>query len=161
MIALKLAYRNLIGAGLRTWLNVAVLSMAYVIIIWQQGLLDGWNRQALRDMIEWEIGGGHYWHPHYDPYDSFTLEDSHAPVSSALVDATSGQTMVPILITQATIYPQGRMQSVVLKGIEPEQTVLRLPTTALQTDISEIPALIGTRMATSTNLRLGDVVTVR
>jgi len=160
MIALKLAYRNLIGAGRRTWLNVIVLSMAYVLIIWQQGLLDGWNRQALRDMIEWEIGGGQYWHEDYDPYDPFTLEDSHALVPTALADA-SGQPTAPILITQATIYPQGRMQSVVLKGVAPDQKALRLPTAALQADIPEIPTLIGTRMATSANLHMGDVVTVR
>ena len=43
MIAPKLAYRNLMGAKLRTWLNIIVLSMAYVIIIWQQGFLDGWK----------------------------------------------------------------------------------------------------------------------
>ncbi len=35
MLALKLAYRNLIGGKLRTVLNVLVLSFAYVIIIWQ------------------------------------------------------------------------------------------------------------------------------
>lgn len=62
MIALKLAYRNLLGAGLRTWLNVIVLSFSFVVIIWQRGLLEGWDRQARRDMIDWEIGGGQYWH---------------------------------------------------------------------------------------------------
>ena len=28
---IKLAYRNLVGAGLRTWLKVAVLSLSYVL----------------------------------------------------------------------------------------------------------------------------------
>ena len=157
MIAPKLAYRNLVGAGLRTWLNVIVLSMAYVIIIWQQGLLDGWNRQALHDMIDWEIGAGQYRHRQYDPYDPFTLEESHASVPPA----SSDQAVAPILITRATIYPQGRMQSVLLKGIAPGQAVLSLPTAQLQIDIPEIPALIGTRMAQSAGLHMGDVVTVR
>jgi ABC-type lipoprotein release transport system permease subunit len=161
MIAFKLAYRNLIGVGLRTWLNIIVLSMAYVIIIWQQGLLDGWNRQALRDMIDWELGRGQYWHQQYDPYDAFTLEHSHSPVPTALADATPGQATAPVLIVQATIYPQGRMQSVLLKGIDPAQTALRLPTADLETAMPEIPALIGTRMAKSAALRIGDIVTVR
>lgn len=161
MIAPKLAYRNLAGAGLRTWLNVAVLSMAYVIIIWQQGLLDGWNRQALRDMIDWEIGGGQYWHAQYDPYDPFTLERSHGLVPSSLGDASSGRDAAPILIVQATLYPQGRMQSVIMKGIPPGQTALSLPTAELQADIPEIPVLIGTRMAKSASLRVGEPVTVR
>ncbi len=161
MITPKLAYRNLMGAGLRTWLNVAVLSMAYVTIIWQQGLLDGWNRQALRDMIDWEIGGGQYWREQYDPYDPFTLEESHGPVPAALVDASSDRVAASILITQATMYPQGRMQSCILKGIAPGQTALNLPTADLQADIPEIPVLIGTRMAKSANLHMGDLVTVR
>ena len=161
MIAPKLAYRNLVGAGLRTWLNIIVLSMAYVIIIWQQGLLDGWNRQALRDMIDWEIGGGQYWHQQYDPYDPFSIEESHGPVPAALAAASSGQAVAPILIAQATIYPQGRMQSCLLKGIGPGQRVLSLPTADLQTDIPEIPVLIGTRMAKSANLQMGDLFTVR
>jgi ABC-type lipoprotein release transport system permease subunit len=161
MIAPKLAYRNLVGAGLRTWLNIIVLSMAYVIIIWQQGLLDGWNRQALRDMIDWEIGGGQYWHQQYDPYDPFSIEESHATVPAALAEASSGQAVAPILIAQATIYPQGRLQSCLLKGIGPGQTVLSIPTADLQTDIPEIPVLIGTRMAKSANLHMGDLFTVR
>lgn len=161
MISFKLAYRNLIGAGLRTWLNVIVLSMGYVIIIWQQGLLDGFNQQALRDMIDWEIGQGQYWHAQYDPFDAFTLEESHRPVPPALADASDDLAAAPILIVQATMYPQGRMQSVLLKGISPDQTVLRLPTLDLETDITEIPILIGTRMAKNTNLNRGDVVTVR
>jgi len=161
MIAPKLAYRNLMGAKLRTWLNIIVLSMAYVIIIWQQGFLDGWNRQALHDMIDWEIGGGQYWHQQYDPYDPFSIEKSHRPVPVALAAAVSGQAVAPILIAQATIYPQGRMQSCLLKGIRPGQTVLSIPTADLETDIPEIPVLIGTRMAKSANLNMGDLFTVR
>jgi len=161
MIAPRLATRNLAGAGLRTWLNVIVLSMVYVVIIWQQGLLEGWNRQALRDMIAWEIGGGQYRHPQYDPYDVFTLESSHAPVPAALAGNSPEQAAAPILLAGATIYPQGRMQSVILRGIAPDQTVLSLPTSDLQADIPEIPVLIGTRMAESAGLRWGDGVAIR
>ena len=67
MLAFKLAYKNLIGAGLRTWLNVFVLSFTYILIIWHYGVLDGWNHQAKNDMKNWEVGNGHYWHQSYDP----------------------------------------------------------------------------------------------
>ena len=77
MIAFKLAYRNLMGTGLRTWLIVFVLSLSYVIIIAHKGLLDGWNKQAQTDMIKWEVAGGQYWQHEYDPYDLFTIIDSH------------------------------------------------------------------------------------
>lgn len=161
MLTLKLAFRNLMGAGLRTFLNVAVLSMAYVVIIWQQGLLDGWNQQAKRDMIDWEIGGGQYWHEAFDPYDPFTLEESHAPLPAKLTEEVIRNRVAPILIAQATIYPQGRMKNVILKGIPPGQQALSLPTAFLEDDTEEIPLLIGTRMARSMNLDVGDVVTVR
>ncbi|MFT5698512.1 MAG: putative ABC transport system permease protein [Desulforhopalus sp.] len=161
MITLKLAYRNLLGAGLRTWLNTIVLSMAYVIIIWQKGLLDGWNQQAQHDMTNWEIGGGQYWQQDYDPFDLFTLEKSHAPIPDELSGKRPDTTTAPILIGQATIYPQGRMQSCVLRGISPDQTVLKLPSKELALDIAEIPVLLGTRMAESTHLRVGDTATIR
>ena len=51
-LAFKLAYRNLIGAGLRTWLNVIVLSFSFVVIIWIKGVMAGWDYQAKRDMAD-------------------------------------------------------------------------------------------------------------
>jgi len=51
---LKLALRNLIGTGLRTWLNVIVLSFTYVAIIWTQGLNNGMLEQSSRAMIKWK-----------------------------------------------------------------------------------------------------------
>ncbi|MFQ6616668.1 MAG: ABC transporter permease [Fidelibacterota bacterium] len=161
MLALKLAFRNLMGARLRTWLNVIVLSLSFVVIIWQKGLLDGWDRQARRDTINWEIGGGQYWHENYDPYDPFTIEDSHARLSEATRTAVDRGTLTPILISQASMYPEGRMQSILLKGVDPKQTLLELPTSFLDSDIDEIPAMIGTRTAGDNNIEVGDYVTVR
>ena len=57
-LALQLAYRNLVGAGLRTWLNVIVLAFAFLMIIFFNGLMDGWDRQARRDSIAMEFGNG-------------------------------------------------------------------------------------------------------
>lgn len=157
MTSLKLALRNLLGAGLRTWLNVIVLSFSYVIIIWYQGLIDGWNVQARRDMIAWEIAQGQFWHESYDPYDPFTLEESHASVPEDLRRPEA----VPILITQGTIYPEGRIQGVVLKGIPKDQEVLRIPTDRLIGENGDIPVLVGKRMARNNKLSEGDYLTVR
>ena len=161
MIALKLAYRNLIGAGLRTWLNVFVLSLSFVVIIWHKGILEGWNHQARRDMIDWDIGGGQYWHEAYDPYDPFSITDSHGILPQALQARVDEGLYTPILIAQATIYPEGRIQSALLKGIDPGQEVLQLPSSFLNQEDEEIAAIIGTRMASSTKLKIGDYVTVR
>jgi putative ABC transport system permease protein len=161
MLAFKLALRNLLGAGLRTWLNVIVLSFTFIIIIWLKGLLEGWDRQAKNDMIKWEIGAGQFWHASYDPFDPFTLSDSHGSIPDFLTDSVSSGAIVPVLISQATIYPNGRMQSVLLKGITPEQEVLALPSLKLKSDGVDIPAIIGRSMAENTQLKEGDYVTVR
>ena len=57
---LRLAWRNLVGAGMRTALNVVVLSITFVAIVGTLGLLEGFNRQTSRAMIEGEYGGGQY-----------------------------------------------------------------------------------------------------
>jgi ABC-type lipoprotein release transport system permease subunit len=161
MLAFKLALRNLLGAGLRTWLNVIVLSFSFIIIIWLKGLLEGWDRQAKNDMIRWEIGGGQYWHAAYDPFDPFTLSESHGIIPDVLSDSVNNGTLVPVLLSQGTIYPNGRMQSVLIKGISPGQEVLALPSSKLKSDGVDIPAIIGKSMAESTQLKEGDYVTVR
>lgn len=155
MLTFQLALKNLLGAGLRTWLNVAVLSFAFVIIIFYNGMIDGWNAQARHDMIAWEIGQGQLWHPAYDPYDPFTLQAAHGPLPAA------GPPLTPILITQATIYPQGRMMPVLLKGIPAEQTALALPTAALASSDAPTPVVLGKRMAQAANLAAGDRVLLR
>lgn len=162
MLAFKLAFKNLIGAGLRTWLNVSVLSFAFVVIVLYNGMLDGWNRQGRSDTKAWETGNGQYWHPLYDRYDPFSLQDAHAIVTGKAAKLVNENQLTPMLITQATAYPQGRMLNVMLKGIDPNQKILMIPSASLlRPQNGEIPALIGKRMAESAHLRKGDHVLVR
>jgi putative ABC transport system permease protein len=153
-LAIKLAYRNLIGAGLRTWLNAIVLSFSFVLIIWMKGIMSGWDYQAKTDMTKWEIGGGQYWQKKFDPYDPFTYSESHSVIPPIYKDEIDKGDMEAFLIAQGTIYPQGRIQSIMIKGIDPKQTLLLLPSLKLDTTITDaIPAMIGA--ITSKNLRLG------
>lgn len=161
MLAFKLAYKNLLGAGLRTWLNVIILSLAFVMIIWHKGLLDGWDRQARVDSIAWEYGDGQYWHKEYDPGDFFSLTESHGILNKELQTEIENQRAVPILITQGTIYPNDRMRSVLVKGIDKNQKLLALPTSKFDTLITEIPAIIGAHMAKSNKVAVGDRMTLR
>lgn len=161
MLIPKLALRNIIGAGLRTWLNVIVLSLAFVTIVGIQGLYDGFNRQASHALIQTEYGGGQYRNIHYDPYDPLTFEDSHAPLPGPLQDAVDEGKAVPILVAQASIYPNGRLMQAILKGIEPGQQVLDLPTAVLDSSQAELPVMIGGRMARNAKLKTGDFVTIR
>jgi ABC-type lipoprotein release transport system permease subunit len=161
MLTIKLAIRNLLGAGLRTWLNVFVLSLSYVVIVYINGMLDGWNIQAKSDMVHWQTGEGQYWHKNYDPLDPFTLSESFAPVPSTMTDMVRQGEIVPVLVSMASFYPEGRIQSILLKGIPGDQKVLDLPTNAFQAENNEIPALIGKRMAQANKISKGDLITVR
>lgn len=161
MIALQLAFRNIIGAGLRSALNAAVLSFAFVVIIWHNGVIDGWNQQARHDTIDWETGQGQVWHPAYDPLDYLSFQDAHALLPSALQKEVAAGRLTPILLGQATAFPQGRMQGVVLKGIDPAQTILKLPAQILDTTAASTPALIGRRMAEMLKLKQGDPLLIR
>jgi len=161
MLALKLAYRNIKGAGLRTWLNVAVLSLAYVLIIWHQGIFLGMLKQGSHAVIEDEIAGGQYWHKNYDPFDPLSYDESHGPIPAKLTGLIEDKEATRILIRQAAIYPEGRMQTVLLKGIEPGQRILGIPSASLDKEEDVLPVLIGRRMAKSTSLNIGDYLTIR
>lgn len=163
MKLLKLVYRNLVGNGLKTWLNVFVLSLSFVLIIFMQALLQGWDRQAMRDTVKWEIADGQYWSSKYDPFDPFMLDSAATLLPQELNgDYKTGQ-IEPVLILSGTIYPSGRSMSVMMKGIRPEQKLLELPTHLLNNDddSTDIPAIIGTGMSHQTGLKENDVVTLR
>ncbi len=159
--AFTLALRNLLGAGLRTWLSVLVLSFSFVIIIWLKGIMTGWDHQAKKDMTEWQIGGGQYWQAAYDPYDPLSLGDSHAPIPDEFAGEVQQGDMVPQLLAQGSLYPEGRLQQVIIRGIAPNQSLFQLPTSCLDSGVQAIPAMIGYLMAHNMGLEKGDIVTLR
>ena len=161
MTMIKMALRSLIGNGLKTWLNVFVLSFTFVLIIFMQGLLEGWNRQAVTDTVTWEIAGGQYWSEKYDPYDPFSIDSSAAVLPVTLKDEVEAHEIEPVLYAKGTIYPGGRMQGVLLKGIRPDQQLLALPTYLLKGDGSDVPVIMGAHMAKQANLKVNDLVTLR
>jgi len=157
----KLAIKNLTGAGLRTWLNVIVLSFSFLIIIWHKGLLNGWDRQARNDMVNWETGTGQFWQSSYDPFDPFSLTDAHSKIPSVFDTLITKGEIAPVLITQGTIYPGGRIQSILIKGISSAQRVLKLPGELFLKSNDDLPVLIGSKMARDNGLKTGDVTTIR
>ncbi len=161
MLILKLAFRNLVGAGLRTWLNVLALSFAFVAIVSLQGFYDGLNDQVERATIDALYGGGQYWQKGYDPFDPLSLDDAHGQIQPQLQDLINSRSAAAILIRPATIYPQGRFRSIILKGIDPEQSILSLPSSLLKSGPDGIPGIIGGRMAKSAGLKKGDLITVQ
>jgi putative ABC transport system permease protein len=161
MVIPKLALRNLLGAGLRTWLNVLVLSFSYVAIIYMQGIYKGMNDQVEQATIAAQYGGGQYWQEAYDPYDPLSLDDAHQVIPDALQKNIANHEATPILIRQGTIYPNGRFRTVLLKGIDPAQSIVIIPSSLLSQRGEIVPVLIGSRMAQSTGLSKGDYLTVQ
>ena len=161
MTTYKLALRNLLGGGVKTWLRVGVLSLAFLTIIAIQGVYQGINEQGSDALIATEAGAGQYWHEKYDPQDPLGLPDAHGVVPKELSQMTDAGSAAAILIVQGFMYAGGNLRSVVLKGIEPSQRALSLPTSVLTTTDGEAPALIGTRMARDAGLKVGDLATIR
>jgi putative ABC transport system permease protein len=161
MTLLKLALRNLLGGGFRTGLRVFVLSVAFVIIIAMVGLILGVNEQATQAMIAADIGGGQYWQEKYDPQDPLNLPDAHAMVPPALTQLVRDGRATPILAVQGFMYAGGNFRPIILRGIDPSQKVLAVPSSVLAGAPEFVPALIGTRMAAESGLKAGDTATVR
>ena len=161
MLLLKTAFKNILGAGKRTWLNVTVLSFTFVLMVAYNGIINGWKQEARRDTRAWETGSGHFWHPDYDWLDVFTLQEAHGPVPHSFQDHIQSGNLTPVLVTQGVIYPQGRMQNVLIKGIDPHQNVVQIPAWALNNDQEAPVAIIGTRTARSAQLQHGDRVMLR
>ena len=155
MLEFRLSIKNLLGAKLRTFLNLFVLSISFVVIILLNSLMDGWDAQAKKDSVEWEYGSGHLLNENYDPLDSFSILDGHAQIPD------NANNLTPILVHQATIYPDGRMMSIKINGIPKDQKSIKIPTAKISANLSKFPALIGKRMAESANISIGDEVLIR
>jgi len=158
----KIAIKNLLGAKLRTWLNVFVTALSFFMIILFSAMYDGMREHAKQVTIDTEIAGGAYWHPEYDPMDPMTFEDAHSIIPRDLKLLVDQKKAVPVLVSQASIYPGGRIMPVIMKGITPEQNIVNMPTQMLfgHEEVT-IPVLIGRSMATDANLDVGDVFTIR
>lgn len=155
-IAIRLAFKNLIGAGLRTWLNVSVLAFCFIVIVFYNGFLNGWQEQGRMDAKNWEYGNGQLYHADYDPYDVFTIKDSHGTLSKA-----KSSNLTPVLIQQATVYPNGRMNPTIIKGIPIDQDIINIPTHLLAESDVNMPVLIGKRMAEALKAERGGNILLR
>ena len=158
----KIAIKNLLGAKLRTWLNVFVTALSFFMIILFSAMYDGMREHAKQVTIDTEIAGGAYWHPEYDPMDPMTFEDAHSIIPRDLKLLVDQKKAVPVLVSQASIYPNGRIMPIIMKGITPEQNIVNMPTEMLvgHEEVT-VPVLIGRGMAKDANLEVGDAFTIR
>lgn len=159
----KIALKNVLAAGLRTWLNTFIISMTLTCIILIQGMNNGLLKELKTNRISQELGNGQLWHHNYDPFDPLSLEKSHERLPPAISRAVKRREAVPILMVAGSAYPQGRIFPAILKGIPPDQNILELPFEHLEQNSPRgtIPAMIGRGMAKRSRLSEGDMITVR
>ncbi len=160
MLLLKLAFRNLVGAGKRAWLNIIVLSLVYVMIIFMVGMMKGVFGNMEHETRVKEFANGQFWSEKYDPQDIINIREYHQSYEDIKMHMRP-DLACPILITPGTIYSDGRSTPALLKGIIPEQSVMELETIHLLSDSDFIPAMIGKKMAKTANLALGDILTLQ
>ena len=159
---IKIALKNLLGARLRTILNVFVTSFSFFVILLMSGMYDGMLQHAKNVTIDTEIAGGAYWHPNYDPLDPMSFEDAHSVIPNEIKMLVNQQKAFPVLVSQVSIYPGGRIMPAILKGIPLDQNIVNMPTQSLNGfDDGTIPVLIGKGMAIDTKLNVGDSFTIR
>lgn len=162
MVILKLAFRNLMGAGIRTWLNIFILSLAFLSIVYLKGMYNGMEAQSLHISEDTEYGSGQIWCEAYDPYDPLSLPDAHAGIPSVYTSLLEQGIVTPVLLYQGAIYPQNRMKNVILRGVDPYQRVMNVSTTALAAlRDGHIPITVGHRMAEIIDMGVGDVFTMQ
>jgi len=159
---LKIALKNLLGARLRTFLNVLVTAFSFFLILFMSAMYDGMLQHAKQVTMDTEIAGGAYWHPEYDPLDPMTFEDAHSALPTEVETLVDEKKAFPVLVSQASIYPGGRIMPTIMKGIPPAQNIVNMPTDALfgHEEIA-IPVLIGKGMASDSKLEVGDAFTIR
>ncbi len=127
MVLLTLAYRNLMGAKLRTWLNILVLAFSFILIIWGKAVVIGMGDQIMDAMKDVELGhGGQLWHPDFDIEDPLTINDAHIRVPDALNASIAEGEIAPILMATGNIYPDGKVRAALIRGISPDQKIRQL-----------------------------------
>jgi len=125
-------------------------------------MYDGMREHAKQVTIDTEIAGGAYWHPKYDPLDPMTFEDAHSAPPAEVEALVDEKKAFPVLVSQASIYPNGRIMPVIMKGITPEQNIINMPTQMLAGhEEVTIPVLIGRSMSNDAKLEVGDAFTIR
>jgi len=159
---LRLAFRNIVNNGWRSLINIVVVAIVLIVMVWMQAMYFSWIRLAETQQIDWEYGKGMLREKSYDPYDPFTIEDANAPIPPELEVGVADGDLVPVLLAPASIYPEGRMMSAVVKGIPREQQALMFPSHKLhEGEGGLVPVLIGQSMAKSSRLQTGDIFSIR
>lgn len=159
----RLALKNLLSAGMRTWLTAFVLALTLGFMIFMQGLMAGMLDEMSTIRLNEEIAGGQIWHATYDPFDPTVLGEANGALPAGTRALVEKGDACPLLILPGAIYPKGRFKNALLKGVDPNQNCLQLDFTPLAqaNRDGELLVMIGRRYASQLGLVKGDLLTLR
>jgi len=160
----SIAKKNFYRQGLRATLNVLVTAFSIIALVFMLSLLNGFQAQATRNVVNTDVGGGHYRAPGFDILSPTEWED-HTVIIPQTLRQLDNKEKAEVLVLQGQLYPNRRLYPVQIRGISMEQSLLKLPLDNLKTFSKSIdnliPAVIGAKMAKKTHLQKGDTLTLK
>jgi ABC-type lipoprotein release transport system permease subunit len=160
----SIAKKNFSRQGLRASLNVLVTALSIIALIFMLSLLNGFQAQATRNVINTDIGGGHYRAPGFDILSPSKWEDYTVKVPDTLL-RLHNKDKAEVLVVQGQLYPNRRLYPVQIRGISMNQSLLQLPLDNLKTFSANfddlIPVVVGAKMAKKAHLHKGDTLTLK
>ena len=146
----SIAKKNFSRQGLRASLNVLVTALSIIALVFMLSLLNGFQAQATRNVVNTDVGGGHYRAPGFDILSPTEWED-HTVIIPDTLRQLDNKEKAEILVLQGQLYPNRRLYPVQIRGISMEQSLLKLPLDNLKKFSKNIdnliPAVVGTKMA--------------
>ena len=160
----SIAKKNFSRQGLRASLNVLVTALSIIALIFMLSLLNGFQAQATRNVINTDIGGGHYRAPGFDILSPSKWEDYTVRVPDTLL-RLHNKDKAEVLVVQGQLYPNRRLYPVQIRGISMDQSLLQLPLDNLKSFSGNfddfIPVVVGAKMAKKAHLHKGDTLTLK
>ncbi|HKI50108.1 MAG TPA: FtsX-like permease family protein [Desulfobacteria bacterium] len=160
----QIALKNFLRQGMRSFLNVLVTALAMVAVVFNLSLYNGFQDQAVRNMVSTDVAGGHYRTPGFDLLAPMEWENQTFKIPNALSGLPPSD-KAEVLVLQGQIFPNRRLFPVQLRGMQMQQTLLDIPLNKLKEwkapvdDV--IPIIIGKQMAERSHLHIGDGVVLR
>lgn len=160
----NIALKNFLRQGIRSFLNTLVISLVIVAVIFNLSLYNGFQSQATRNMVDTDVGGGHYVVPGFDLLSPTEWEDHTLPVPARLKNLPHSE-KAEILVLQGQIYPNRRLFPVQLRGVNIDQNLLKLSLDGLKPVDpiagQTIPVVLGRKIAEKAHLKKGNSVIMK
>ncbi len=160
----QIALKNFVRQGMRSILNVLITALSMVAVVFNLSLYNGFQDQAVHNMVATDVAGGHYRSPDFDILSPMAWEDVTLKTPGALASLPPTD-KAEVLILQGQIFPNRRLFPVQLRGMEMQQKLLDLPLNKLeewQAPVEEVvPIIIGKQMAGKSHLHIGDGVVLK